>query len=102
MEQARGAFDFFQRFTHAEQIIGNLDGKGFLGDCEADPQIFKIIQTFDPPGIAAHDLQESLLIQLQFQKKEDSLAYFLILNHFDDLLHCRLSYSQKKLRMTIF
>ncbi len=59
-----------------QQIIGNLDEKGFLGDFEADPQILKIVQTFDPPGIAARNLQESLLIQLKIQKKEDSLAYF--------------------------
>ncbi len=101
MEQARCAFDDRQQLAHAEQIIGNLDEKGFLGDCEADPQILKIIQTFDPPGIAARNLQESLQIQLQFQKKEDSLAYFLISNHFDDLLRCRLSYLAKKLRMTV-
>ncbi|HEY5235551.1 MAG TPA: hypothetical protein VIJ14_05190, partial [Rhabdochlamydiaceae bacterium] len=101
MGQARGAFDDPQQLSHAEQIIGNLDEKGFLGDCEADPQILRIIQTFDPPGIAARNLQESLLIQLQSQRKEKSLAYFLISNHFDDLLRCRLSYLAKKFRMTV-
>ncbi len=101
MEQARGAFDDPQQLAHAEEIIGNLDEKGFLGDFDADPQILKIVQSFDPPGIAARNLQESLLIQLRFQKKESSLAYLLISEHFDDLLRCRLSFIAKKFHMTI-
>jgi RNA polymerase sigma-54 factor len=101
MQQARTIFHNPEQLAHAEQIIGNLDEKGFLGDFEADLQILKIVQTFDPPGIAARNLQESLLIQLLSQKKEDSLAYYLISQHFDDLLRCRLSYLAKKLRMTV-
>jgi RNA polymerase sigma-54 factor len=101
MQQARTIFHDPEQLAHAEQIIGNLDEKGFLGDFDADPQILKIVQTFDPPGIAARDLQESLLIQLKAQKKEESLAHFLILHHFDDLLRCRLSYLAKKLHMTV-
>ncbi len=101
MEQARTFFSVSTQLGHAEQIIGNLDDKGFLGDFEADPQILRIVQTFDPPGIAARNLQECLLIQLQLQKKEASLAYFLISRHFHDLLRCRLSYLAKKLQMTV-
>jgi RNA polymerase sigma-54 factor len=101
MGQARNAFDDPEQLAHAEEIIGNLDEKGFLGDFEADPQILTIIQTFDPPGIAARNLQESLLIQLSSLNKQDSLAYFLLSHHFNDLLRCRLSYLAKKLRMTV-
>ena len=101
MQQARSAFLDKDQLFHAQQIIGNLDEKGFLGDFEADPQILKIVQTFDPPGIAARNLQESLLIQLKIQKKEDSLAYYFLSDHFDDLLRCRLSYLAKKFRMPI-
>lgn len=101
MQQARTLFHSSEQLAHAEQIIGNLDEKGFLGDFEADPQILRIVQSFDPPGIAARHLQECLLIQLKAQKKETSLAYFLLDNHFNDLLRCRLSYLAKKLQMTI-
>ncbi|MBS0648455.1 MAG: RNA polymerase factor sigma-54 [Verrucomicrobia bacterium] len=101
MQQARSVFHCPSQLAHAEEIIGNLDERGFLGDFEADPQILRVIQSFDPPGIAARHLQESLLIQLQIQKKESSTAYFLIANHFHDLLRCRLSYLAKKLQMTI-
>ncbi len=101
MEQARTAFHDLEQLDHAEQIIGNLDEKGFLGDFEADPHILTIVQTFDPPGIAARDLRESLLIQLRGKKKENSLAYFLIAEHYNDLLRCRLSYVAKKLHQTV-
>ncbi|MBN1365454.1 MAG: RNA polymerase factor sigma-54 [Syntrophaceae bacterium] len=57
------------------QIIGNLDQNGYL--CATIPEIaqlenvseefaesvLKKVQEFDPPGIAARDLQECLLIQ---------------------------------------
>lgn len=57
------------------QIIGNLDSNGYL--CATVPEIaqlenvseefvetvLKKVQEFDPPGVAARDLQECLLIQ---------------------------------------
>lgn len=101
MQQARTAFEDPIHLSHAEEIIGNLDEKGFLGAFEADPLILSVIQTFDPPGIAARTLQESLLIQLSILNKQNSLAYFLLSHHFDDLLRCRLSYVAKKLKMTV-
>lgn len=101
MQQARTVFDNPEHLAEAEQIIGNLDEKGFLGDFTADPQILQMIQTFDPPGIAARHLQDSLLIQLKFQKKENSLAYMLIFNHFEDLLSGRLSFLAKKLHLSV-
>jgi RNA polymerase sigma-54 factor len=36
--------------------------------------VLKIIQSFDPPGVGARDLQECLLLQLQHLAIEDSLA----------------------------
>jgi RNA polymerase sigma-54 factor len=67
----------------AEQIIGNLDEDGYLrrefssivddlafrqNIITTDEEIAKLvlqIQQFDPPGIAARDLQECLLLQLE-------------------------------------
>ena len=95
MQQAKIAFNSPSALHLAEQIIGNLDHQGFLGDFKADPDILAKIQTFDPPGIAARSLQESLLIQLK--GKEGSLAYQLIAHHFDDLLRSRWSYLTKTL-----
>jgi len=101
MEQARISFNDPQQLAHAKEIIGNLDEKGFLGDFEADTQTLSVIQTFDPPGIAARNLQESLLIQLASLNKQNTLAYFLLSHHFDDLLRGRLAYLSKKLRISV-
>ena len=47
------------------------------------------IQAFDPPGVAARDLQESILIQLRMLGRADSLTYRIAESHFDDLVNHR-------------
>ena len=47
------------------------------------------IQTFDPPGVAARDLRESILIQLRMLGRGDSLTYQIAESHFDDLVNHR-------------
>ena len=49
------------------------------------------IQRFDPPGIAARDLRESLLIQLRRLELEDTRAYQLVEEHYEDLINHRWS-----------
>jgi RNA polymerase sigma-54 factor len=79
----------------AIKIFEDLDEKGFITKpLEHWNLIFDIpveniiqkLQTFDPPGIFARNLQECLLIQLR-EKNED--AYQIIQNHFEDLLKGR-------------
>ncbi|MDX8430985.1 MAG: hypothetical protein SNF33_04180 [Candidatus Algichlamydia australiensis] len=60
MAQAREVFSPYE-LTQAEQIIGNLDEKGFYSG-ENFP-ILKKIQQFDPIGIAARGPQEALILQ---------------------------------------
>ena len=73
-------------------IIGNLDDSGYLrreiialvddlaftqnvmSDEEEVKKILDIIQSFDPPGVGARDLQECLLIQLNNMDLEDEAA----------------------------
>ena len=47
------------------------------------------IQTFEPSGIAARDLRETLLLQLRDREREASLAYRIVRAHFDDLANRR-------------
>ena len=47
------------------------------------------IQTFDPPGVAARDLRESILIQLRMLGRGDSVTYQIVESHFDDLVNHR-------------
>lgn len=72
----------------AEQIVGSIDEDGYLrretsaivddlafrqnitATEEEVEEMIQRIQRFDPPGVAARDLQECLLLQLQRQKEE--------------------------------
>lgn len=51
--------------------------------------LLRAIQRFDPPGVGARDLQESILIQLLLLDKEDSLTYRIVSDHFEDLINHR-------------
>ncbi|HSW86487.1 MAG TPA: RNA polymerase factor sigma-54 [Rhabdochlamydiaceae bacterium] len=104
MQQAKQIFYTDVDLEIAETIIGNLDERGFLNHCFStiEPEkinpILTVIQTFDPPGIGAKNLQESLLIQLKIQGKGSSFAYRIIDTHYDDLIHNRIASIQKKLK----
>ncbi|HPI00163.1 MAG TPA: RNA polymerase factor sigma-54 [Chitinophagaceae bacterium] len=85
----------------AEQIVGSIDDDGYLRrDATAMiddmafrqniqttetelQQLIHQIQQFDPPGIAARDLKECLLLQLQRQQAEgkDVTAAIKVLTH---------------------
>ena len=52
-------------------------------------EMLKIVQSFDPPGIAGRDLKESLIIQLQRKKNkpEISLAILILETCFDQFVN---------------
>jgi len=54
-------------------------------------ELLRVFQKLDPPGIAARDLRECLLIQLKDQGYEDTLTFELVRDAFDDLIAHRWS-----------
>ena len=52
-------------------------------------ELLEVIQAFDPPGVGARDLRESILIQLKRKSLGDSLSARLVEEHFDDLVNHR-------------
>lgn len=80
-----------------EFIIGNLDSSGLLTMSVEDlaealkvpvervSRVLGIVQGFDPPGVAARDIKESLLIQLDQKGLTDSLAARIVREHFHEL-----------------
>jgi len=81
-----------------EAIIGNLeDGTGFLDatldeisamgwwPMEIVEQALFLIQRLDPPGVAARDVRESLLVQLECLGYSHRLAYQLVRDHLESL-----------------
>jgi RNA polymerase sigma-54 factor len=73
-----------------EYIIGNISPKGYLvcsttemsEELKVPPEkvdtLIRIIQGLDPTGVGAHDLRESLLIQLEEKGYKDSIAYRVV------------------------
>lgn len=89
-------------FTEAEkkigeQIIGNLDNSGYLkatikeiaaiekADAAFVENVLAKIQEFDPPGVAARDLKECLLIQIRLLDIASPLLEKIIDEHLHDL-----------------
>ena len=94
-----------------EEIIGNIDREGFLacppeqvaaaveerlgdgapaGEDEVEAVLVRI-QGFDPSGIAARDLRETLLLQLRDRGREGSLPWRIVRDHFHALADHRWS-----------
>ena len=80
-----------------EVIIGNIDDYGYLrasfeeiasasSATEEDVlDVLECIQEFDPPGVAARDLRECLLIQAHSLGMKGSVVEGILLNHLGDL-----------------
>lgn len=77
----------------ADEILGNIDSDGYLQTSVADiatavsatedevERILKMIQELDPPGIAARDLKEALLLQLERKGPEATRAIEIVTDH---------------------
>ena len=80
-----------------EYIIGNISPDGYLGisveemGVELDipnekiSEVLEMIKRFDPSGIGARNLRESLLIQFRDKGMEGTLAYRIVDEHITDL-----------------
>lgn len=112
MKQAKETFETPEDLAMAEALIGNFSKEGFL-ETSLDEialcnnfneqrlkHVLKDIQSFEPYGVGARNLQESLLIQLRCQQKKETLAYSIIDEHYDDLLHNRIPVIRKALACT--
>jgi RNA polymerase sigma-54 factor len=78
-------------------IIGNLDKDGYLRstveeiaeEMRVDParveQVLEVVQGFDPPGVAARNLKECLLLQLKILGIQDPLVLDIVDRHLNNL-----------------
>jgi RNA polymerase sigma-54 factor len=77
----------------AESIIGNLDENGYLTatleeiaqsgpySMEDVEEALTMVQEFDPPGVAARDLRECLLLELKVLDAQNTLAQEIVNDH---------------------
>ena len=86
----------------AEELVDDLSfQEGIVVTDEKMQSIIEEIQQFDPPGVAAYDLQDCLLIQLRQKEPTASvvLAIKILTQHFDTF--SRKQYSKILQRMEI-
>lgn len=97
------------------EIIGNLDENGYLNvpleelrrdkavDLAIVEEALRLVQGFDPVGVAARDLRECLLLQLDSFKdgEQVTLAQTLVADHLEDLEGRHLTRIAEKLKFPI-
>lgn len=81
----------------AEVVIGNIDENGYLQspdeeiaeaakvNIEIARKAVALLQSFDPPGVAAHNLMECLLLQVWHLGLKGSLVEKIIIKNLKDL-----------------
>ena len=97
-------------------IVGNLEDDGYLRrsvseiaddvtfndgymvDAAQVEQMLSVVQTLDPPGIAARDLRESILLQLQRKPASEdvNIAIQMVEKYFDDMVAMRFDAMSRK------
>ena len=95
-----------------EYIIENIDERGYLGttteiiskDLKYNKHIIeeglKIVQGFDPCGVASRDLKECLTIQAKKRDIKDKNLYIIINDHLEDLADNKYLQIAKELNIT--
>lgn len=96
-----------------EYIIESLDQNGYLTVSLSDiakvfgideqevEKVLKVVQTFDPPGVACRNLQECLLLQLQARGIEDPVVKDVITYHLENLADNRFSQIARDLDISV-
>ncbi len=96
-----------------QAILGNLDDRGFLDLSTKDLGIrlglksanlaaaLKLIQSFDPAGVGASGIPESLLLQLERQSGKDTIEYKIVRDHLEDLARKRYPQIAKALGTSV-
>lgn len=102
-----------EEFRIGSQIVGNLDNNGYLCASLAEiaqlesvseeyvEKVLKKVQEFDPPGIAARDLQDCLLIQARMLGAKNPVVEVIIREHLKDLELKNYVHIARKLKVPI-
>lgn len=94
-------------------LIGNLDERGFFEEPleemaarleipgELKENALSLLHTLDPPGIAARNLQDSLLLQLERLGLADSLEHRIVSHHLNNLARKQYPQIARALKMSV-
>lgn len=96
-----------------EFLIESIDSNGYLTinvlqaasllkvNIKSVKRAIKTLQSFDPPGIAAMNLKECLLIQLNKRNIQDDIIYKLIEEHLEDIAANKIPYLSQVFNLEI-
>lgn len=99
--------------TAAQALLGNLDSRGFFDLApttlavrlgipkEEMDEAFELIRSFDPAGVGAVDLKDSLLLQLERAGQSDSVEYRIVRDHLENLARKRYPQIAKALGTSV-
>lgn len=94
-------------------LIGNLDEDGYLRvsreeiveaggwSPEMIEEAIRLLQTLDPIGVGARDLQECLLLQIRLLELDDDVAERIVRDHYDLFMNRQFPQLAKLLGMTM-
>ncbi|HSA30804.1 MAG TPA: RNA polymerase factor sigma-54 [Candidatus Omnitrophota bacterium] len=115
LQQLHSDFSDPLKIKIGELIIGDLDDDGYLtvsceeiaemlGLADIDPvlEVLKVIQGYEPVGIASRDLKECLMTQAKFHfNGHAQLSLKIIDQHLDDLGHKRFQDIARSLGVSV-
>lgn len=96
-----------------EFIIESLDNKGYLGCSVQDislllnedvievERVLRLIQTFDPVGIASRNIGECLMIQLKDKGIQDKNAYIIAEKYLEEIATNKIQKIAKELHISV-
>jgi RNA polymerase sigma-54 factor len=93
------ADDGYLRRTVSEIADDVTFNDGYMASAEQVEEMLKTVQSLDPPGIAARDIRECLLLQLRRKRQTEDveLATKMVENHFDEMAARRFDTLSRKL-----
>ncbi len=111
LEQARMTTSDESVIQALEFVLGSLDDSGFLTSSASDlalmaqmplakiQESIQLLQSLDPPGIGAVNIQDSLMLQLKRKGRQNTLAAEIIRKQWDLLLRRRIMEIARALRV---
>ena len=92
-----------RQYELCESIVANLDTRGYLANSLEDivkgvdgevsedeaEEALAVVQDLEPPGVAARDLSECLMLQLDDDHEKKDFLRRLLENYFEDILENR-------------
>jgi RNA polymerase sigma-54 factor len=112
-EQLRWATNDPRTVAIGEAIIGNIDDDGYLragvdeiasgmgASIEEVEQALRLVQGFDPTGVAARSVLECLLLQLTADSEPDPVSVEIVEKHFEDLERRRYTEIARALKLPL-